>query len=496
MTNWHASPQAAAQELLRRRQARAGLVAFTQYTYPQYRPDPVHHLIGATLDRVVAGEIRRLMIFAPPQHGKSELASVRLPPYWLGRRPDDPIIITSYGAELAEGKSRQARDIVKGDEYRALFGSLRTGEIESVQVRPDVQAVQRWQLLPPHRGRVLAVGVSGPVTGQGALLGVIDDPHKDWEEAQSLTERNRVWNWFRGTFRTRIWEGGAIVLIMTRWHEDDLAGRLLAEQPGLWTVLRLPALAESQDERDENNRRMGLPIGEPDPLGRNAGEALSPGRFGAAELQSIRREVGTLVFSAEYQGSPRVPEGNRFKRQMFPIVQAAPVQAERVRYWDLAAGTSNSAKRTAGILIARTRDGEIYIEDAVVGKWSPHPRNQIIAQTAETDRQKYGNRVRIVIEQEPGSSGVDTIDELIRLLAAYPVAGDKATGDKDVRLEPFAAQAEAGNVHLVAGLWNGLYIDEMCAVPNGFYRDQADATAGGYNQVAKKREEKKVARVG
>lgn len=440
--------------------------------------------MAAHLDRVVAGEIRRLMIFAPPQHGKSELTSVRLPAYWLGRRPNDPIIITSYGATLAEAKSRQARDIVESAEYRALFGTLRAGEIESVQVRPDSRAVQRWQVMAPNRGRVIAVGVGGPVTGHGALLGIIDDPHENWEEAQSATMRNRVWEWYRGTFRTRIWEGGAIVLIMTRWHEDDLAGKLLKEQPGQWTVLRLPALAESQEERDTNDRLMGLREGAPDPLGRAAGEALAPARFSAVELRSIQRDVGSMVFGAEYQGSPRAAEGNLIKRHWLRIVNHAPVATPyRVRYWDKAASVSKSAKFSAGVRLALTLDGRVIIEDVVHGQWTTNERRRVMQQTAQLDAQLFNNGVFIFIEQEPGSSGVDSVQDEIALLAGHPVFADKATGDKDVRLMPFIAQAEALNVVLLAGAWNQAYIDEMVVVPNGTYRDQVDATAGAYNRA-------------
>ena len=424
------------------------------------------------------------MVFAPPQHGKSELTSVRLPAYWMGRRPNDPIIVTSYGAELAEGKSRQARDIVESQEYRALFGDLRAGEIESVQVRPDSRAVQRWQLMPPHRGRMLAVGVGGPVTGHGARLGIIDDPHANWEEAQSETLRRRVWEWYRGTFRTRIWEGGAIVLIMTRWHEADLAGMLLKEQPGQWTVLRLPAIAETQEERDENNRHMGMPPGEKEPLGRAPGAALSPQRFSAPELGRIRRDVGSVVFASEYQGGPRATEGNLIKRAMLRIVNHAPPATPwRVRYWDKAVSTKKGAKFTAGVRLAITLDGRVIIEDVVRGQWTTNDRRTIMHQTAQLDAQAFGNGVFIFIEQEPGSSGVDSVQDEIRLLAGFPIFADKATGDKDVRLMPFIAQAEALNVMLLNGSWNQDYIDELVVVPNGTYRDQVDATAGAYNRA-------------
>lgn len=468
----------AAGRLLARRNARAGLLDFTQYTYPQYVADPVHALIASTLDRVVAGELTRLMIFAPPQHGKSELTSVRLPAFWLGQRPDDPVILTSYGATLAESKSRQVRDILIGDEFRALFGDLAPVD-EPVQLRPDSRAVARWQLAG-HRGAMLAVGVGGPVTGHGAQLGIIDDPFENWEQASSQTHRDRVWDWYRGTFRTRIWEGGAIVLIMTRWHEDDLAGRLLREQGDEWHVLRLPALAETQEERDYNDRRMGLVQGGVDPLGREPGEALAPRRYSATEMALIRRDVGSLVFAAEYQGAPTAAEGTLVKRAWLPIVQAIPAAVlGRVRYWDKAASTAASAKFTAGVRVSYGADGIIYVEDVKRGQWSTGERRAVMRQTAQMD----GIEVVIGVEQEPGSSGLDSVQDDIRLLAGFAAFADRPSGDKDTRLLPFAAQAEAGNVRLLAGAWNEAFIDELTAIPNGRYRDQADAVAAGFNRL-------------
>src|SRR5262249_8361123 len=161
----------AAAELLCRRKSRQSLEAFTTFTYPSYLVEPAHALIASALDAVVRGEIRRLMIFAPPQHGKSELASVRLPAYWLGRRPADPVILSSYAASRAESKSRQSRQIVESQEFRRLFSGVST--------RRDSRAVDHWEL-DGHKGGMLAVGVGGPITGHGAGLGIIDDPVENW----------------------------------------------------------------------------------------------------------------------------------------------------------------------------------------------------------------------------------------------------------------------------------------------------------------------------
>ena len=452
--------------------ARRRLLDFTRHTFPQYRAENVHETIASLLDEVLADRYRRLMIFAPPQHGKSELVSVRLPAFWLARRPDDPVIVTSYAASLAYTKSRQARNVVESTEFANLFPRIATD--------PASRAVDRWQLKPPLRGSLLAAGVGGPITGHGAMLAIIDDPFENWEQAQSQTIRDNVWDWYRGTFRTRVWEEGAIILIMTRWHEDDLAGRLLQQQSDQWTVLRLPALGETQEERDARNHKMNLPLGLPDPLGRQPGEALSPGRFSRTALDLIRLDVGSMVWSAEYQNAPTLAEGNRFKRHWFPLIDAAPAQAiARVRYWDKAASKSASAKRTAGVRLAKLLDGRYLVEDVVCGQWSTGERRTVMRQTAQLD----GEAVAQWIEQEPGSSGLDSVSDEIRLLEGFPVFPDRPTGDKDTRLEPFAAQAEAGNVLLLRAHWNGAYIDELCSIPSGAYRDQSDATSGAFNKI-------------
>jgi predicted phage terminase large subunit-like protein len=469
--------QAAASELLRRRKARASLLDFTSYTFPGYRAEPVHALIASTLDRVVSGEITRLMIFAPPQNGKSELASVRLPAYWLSRRPDDPVILSSYAASLAEAKSRQARQVVESPEYALLFPGTAT--------RRDSRSVSHWEL-DGHRGGMLAAGVGGPVTGHGALLGIIDDPHQNWQEAQSEVVRETVWEWFRSTFRTRIWERGAIVLIMTRWHEDDLAGRLLRDQPGEWTVLRLPAIAETQADRDAGDTLLGLPIGHADPLGRQPGEPLCPARFSLDALEALRRDVGSLAWAGQYQGVPRQPEGNRFKRSWFVVVDAAPYRAVRTRYWDKAA-TEGQGDFTAGVLMARGSDGVFYIEDVQRGQWSPAQRDAVMLATARRDALRYSNSVQIVVEQEPGSGGRESAMSSIKLLVGHPVKAHKVTGSKEVRAEPFASQAEGGNIRIVRAPWNAAFLDEVAAFPNGAHDDQLDAAAGAFNWLGVRR---------
>lgn len=595
---------------IKRELASRSLISYIHQTFPAYKADPVHFLISDYLTKVVEGKINRLMIFAPPQHGKpldvetkvmlwdysykrlgdiqvgdkvithkgrprevlavfeqnslptilimtysgrnvvssyehpfltnegwiqagnldvvnsalkyvsvtdkvefiddpvvfihefgmrpcrcltieedetftandfvvhnSEAVSIRLPTYWLGRRPDDPIILSSYAASLALTKSREARRLVESEEYLKIFPNIDTNHAS--------RAVQRWELGINHKGYMLACGVGGPITGHGAMLGIIDDPFENWAAAQSPTIRAHIWDWYRGTFRTRIWEHGAIVIIMTRWHQDDLCGMLLQSQPGDWNVLRLPAVAETQEERDTNNQYLGLPLGEKDPLNRQPGDPLCPSRFSKEALDLIKRDVGSMAWAAEYQGVPRPAEGNRLKRHWFEIVPSVPAEAGyHVRFWDKASSDKKSADYTVGLLMS-WHDGTFYIEDVVRGRWTPGERRAIMRQTAEMDYTMHNENVIICIEAEGGSSGKDAVHDERRFLAGFAVRSQRPTGSKEVRAEPFAAQAEGGNIKLLKGAWNFDYLEEITSFPNGTHDDQVDASSGAFSKVVK-----------
>ncbi len=460
--------------------ARKHLLSYTQYTFPGYVAEPAHALIAQYLDAVVEGRIQRLMIFCAPQHGKTELTTVRLPGFWLGRRPDDPVCIVTYGAELAEPKSRQCREIVEGPEYARLF--------PDIQVNPQARAMAHWELLG-HRGFVHAVGVGGPITGHGVMLAIVDDPHKDYEAAMSKLQRDAVKDYYQNTLRTRVWENGAIVIINTRWSEDDLCGWLLREQPGEWEVLRLPALAETQAERDFRADRLGLPVGEPDPLGREPGEPLCPQRFSREALLRFQDDMSSLGWNAQYQGFPTAAEGDMFKRDGFRIIEKVPLNCTRLRYWDKA-GTAAGGDYSVGVLMAYEEATQmIYIEDVVRGQWSATERENQIATAAQLDRRKYGNHPRhepsIMIEQEPGSAGKESADNTIRHLTrlGFGVRAERPSGEKVVRARPYADWVGRFGVQLQRAAWNKAYVDELIACPAGTYWDQIDASSGAFNNL-------------
>lgn len=245
------------------------------------------------------------MIFMPPRHGKSELASKRFPAWCLGKDPKRQIIAASYNSDLASDFGRNVRNIVAEPEFGHVF--------PTVSLAPDSQAANRMNT--NHGGAYVAAGVGTAVTGRGAHIALIDDPFKDREEADSERRRDLVWVWYRSTLYTRLMPGGAVVLIQTRWHEDDLAGRLLAEQSAQWEVLELPAVNE-------------------------ADQALWPEWYDRATLDRIKDTIGPREWSALYQQQPQPDEGTFFQRDWFKEWEELPT----LRYY----GTSDYAVTDGG----------------------------------------------------------------------------------------------------------------------------------------------------
>lgn len=418
-------------------------------------------LIRQHLGRVTQGEIDRLMIFVHPRVGKSEMTTIRYPVWRLEKDLELKVIIGAYNQTLANKFSRKAKRIA---ESRFALAA-------------DRQAVEDWET--SKGGGVRAVGVGAGVTGQGGDLIVIDDPIKNREEANSETYRNKVWDWYTDDLYTRLEPGGAIILIMTRWHEDDLAGRIMqSEDADKWTVIRIPANAETQQEQDGYHKKIGLSVGEPDPLGRSPGQATCPERYDESKLARIKAVLGNSYY-ALYQQRPTAPEGNMFKRSWFEIVSEVPESiTKRVRYWDNA-GTQDGGAYTCGVLMSLSEDGIYYIEDVVRGQWSAGEREKVKRQTAEMD----GKEVHIYTEQEPGSGGKESAENTIRNLAGFRAYADRVTGDKVTRAEPLAAQCEGGNVKLKKATWNAGYIERLTAFPSGTYKDDTDASSGAFNKL-------------
>ena len=401
------------------------------------------------LAQITSGELRRLMLFIPPRHGKSEMVTIRYPVYRLEQDPTLRVIIGAYNQTLAEKFSRKARKIAR----------------ERIAISDERRAAEDWETIAG--GGVRAVGVGAGITGQGGNLIIIDDPVKSRKEANSKVYRDAVYDWYTDDLYTRLEPNAAIILILTRWHEDDLAGRILASDDGPnWTVISLPAEAEQSD-----------------PLGRQPGEALNPARYPVPELNKIRT-VLKRSYQALYQQRPVEQEGDTFKRSWFPLVKASDLPGAWhgiVRYWDRAA-TAGDGDYTAGVLMARFNQ-DYYVLDVVRGQWSTGERDKRIRETAETDRRSWGHVVTWV-EQEPGSSGVDAARAFVTLLSGFHVQVDKVTGDKKLRAEPFSSQAEYGFVRVLRAPWYEDWIDELTSFPAGAHDDQVDATSGAFGKLA------------
>lgn len=451
--------------------------AYARVIQPGYEAAPVHWAIGDALRRATQPDAtdqeRRIMIFMPPQNGKSQLVSVDFPAWYLGNFPDNSVMALSYGSQLATDFGLEARNQIRSNVYRAIF--------PGVTVSPESSARARWAIAG-RRGLYRASGIRGTITGRGADVLLIDDPIADVIAAYSADNRQLLWDWYTGTVYTRLRPGAILIVIQTRWHEDDLAGRLLeaAERGGeyadRWTVLRFPALAEPDD-----------------PLGRVEGEALLPNRYPVDALRRIQSVTGTEMWEALYMQRPQPDEGTRFQRGWFNTIAAAPGHLEWVRYWDLAQtdeqaaqAKNRAASYTASVAVALDLDGKLYIRDAIRGRWEwPDARAKMI-ETFQIEKES----TRQAVEQ--AMHGKTALQEFQRMpeIAGVPFMGITVDRSKLIRAMTWQGRAANGDVHLVrnvtpglAGLvepdWIDTFLDEVATFPLGRFDDQVDSVSGG-----------------
>ena len=413
--------------------ARRSLLRFTEYTNPQYQRARHHELIAQRLEAVERGEIDRLMIFMPPRHGKSELASKRFPAWCLGRQPTRQIIAASYNSDLANDFGRSVRNIVAEPEFGQVF--------PGVSLATDSAAANRMNT--NRGGAYVAAGVGTAVTGRGAHIALIDDPFKDREEADSERRRELVWDWYRSTLYTRLMPGGAIVLIQTRWHEDDLAGRLLEQERDQWEVLELPAL--------------------------DNGKALWPEWYDEAALERIRNTIGPREWSALYQQQPQPDEGTFFKREWFDGGHSQPSGLRFYGSSDYAV-TDGGGDYTVHRIWGIDAHGDLYRVDGWRG------------QTASD--QWIERKLDLIAKYKPlawfGEGGViqKAVEPMLRRrmrersvycrLEWLPSVADKPT-----RARSFQAMAATGRVHFEAGA----DLSEFLVFPAGKHDDEVDTAS-------------------
>ena len=403
---------------------------------------PHQNLIYRHLARVTSGEVKRLMIFMPPRHSKSETVTVRYTAWRMIREPGMNVILGSYNQRLANRFSRKIRRLA--DEYTELS--------------KDRKAVDEWEM--KAGGTLCAVGVGSGVTGYGASLIVIDDPVKSRAEAESRAYRENTWDWFNDDIYTRLEPGASIILIQTRWNEDDLAGRLLKEMKDggeRWEVLSLPAIAEESDA-----------------LNRKEGAALCPDRFNIEELMRIKKKLGEYTFTSLYKQRPVPREGGLFKRSWFTrIAENAPEGLRWFRGYDLAASTRTSADYTASFRCAIDREsGDLYIADGFRARVEgPEQRQYIVGRMREEKNTVHGI--------EAALHGKVFVQELRRevALAGVPLRAVDPDGDKYTRALAWANRAAEKKVVLVRGPWIAEFLEEVTRFPDGRHDDQVDAVS-------------------
>jgi len=409
-------------------------------------PPHIQALSKAVRDTINGVEgVRNLMVSMPPRHGKSEFCSKYLPSWFLGTNPDKRVILASYEAKFASSWGRKARNLF--EEFGDVFG---------VEVAKAPSSADQWDIAH-NSGGMMTAGVGGAITGKGAHLLIVDDPHKNAEEANSKTIRDSIWDWWQSTAYTRLEPDGAAIVMQTRWHEDDLCGRLLkdASQNGIkWRVLVLPAINDQ-------------------------GEALWPERFSSERLTQIKSAIGEYHWSALYQQGPTAREGSLFRVSQLEIIDAAPAGLREVRAWDIAA-TAGDGDYTVGLKMGADSEGRYFVLDVTRGQWGTDDRDATIRQTAESDGRSITHR----LPEDPGAAGKSQALAFSRLLTGFTFQIERVTGDKVTRADPFSSQVNAGNVKLVRGLWNRDFIEELRQFPRGGHDDQVDAASDAFNFLA------------
>jgi predicted phage terminase large subunit-like protein len=434
------------------------------------------------LEMVTTEKTKRLMIFMPPRHSKSETVTVRYTAWRIFREPGSNIILGCYNQRLANRFSRKIRRLV-GNE---------------IALSKERKAADEWETI--DGGSLCAVGVGAGVTGYGANLIVIDDPVKNRSEAESKAYRENTWDWFNDDIYTRLEPNAAVILIQTRWHEDDLAGRLINESKNggeQWEVVSLPAIAGGNaavPAAVSGASRSRLRAGRPqdsrqdagvtiDPLGRAPGEALCPDRYDVSALRRIEKKLGSYSFAALYQQNPVPLEGGIFKRAWFSrLVEKAPEDLKWFRGYDLAVSTRTTADHTSSVRCGMDAQGNIYIADGFRARIEyPEQRRYVIERMQEEKDTSHG--------VESALHGQALVQDILREAKLFRVAlrAIRTDTDKVTRSLLWAAKAEAGKVILVRGPWIEDFIEEVCSFPNGAHDDQIDAMSLAFRMMTERK---------
>lgn len=465
-----------ARERLKKLARRGKILAFTKYTYPEYEINWHHQLLAQKLNKFLKKEIKRLMVFMPPRHGKSEKTSRRLPALIHGLFPNDEILLASYNGSLASDMIVDVQRILDSQYFKDIFPhvSITSENANSSYARTKTEHEivpfidPETNALFPYKGSMKASGVGGTFTGLGGNWVLIDDPFKNREDADSLAYRNMVHKWYQSTIRTRLEKNGSIILTMTRWHDDDLAGRLLKEakenpKADQWEVLSLPAIKDNELNAD-------------DP--RQLGEALWPNKYDIADLESTKATIGSREWSALYMQTPVNEGGNLVKDSWFKYYTVKPEKFDvMIQSWDFAVKDKATSDFTVGQVWGKIGPDK-YLLDQVRGRFDfPTACQKVLELSA-----KYPNcRKKLIEAKANGPAIIQTLRKHISGLVEVEPRGDKVA-----RMHAVSPEFESGHIYLPDKSicpWIGDYLSETKAFPTGTHDDQVDATTQAIDEL-------------
>lgn len=451
----------ARKELARRALARKHLLPYVRYQNPSYQAGWVHKDICRRLERfsrqVAEQKSPRLMLFMPPRHGKSLLASQNFPAWHLGNYPKHDIITASYSASLATDFSKKIRAQLQDKRYGQIFPKQ--------GLDAENRNAEGW--MTRAGGMFVPAGVGGPITGRGAHILTIDDPVKNREEAESATTRASIKDWYTSTAYTRLAPGGGILIILTRWHDDDLAGWLLEQeangQGDSWEVIRYPAIA-TEDEAF-----------------RQEGEPLHPDRYPIEALTRIKNAVGVRDWQALYQQDPVAEDGDFFKAPDFRYYTPAerPNLDDLTVYaaWDFAIGTKEHNDFTVGIVVGIDRALNVWVLDMYRGRWGSLEIIDQMFACYDRWRPAIMGAERGQIEMALGPL-INEQKRQRRKMAMRIEPLKPGKRDKQVRASPIRGLIEMHRVHFPRSApWFDDLVAEMLRFPNGKHDDQVDSLA-------------------
>lgn len=443
--------------------SRRNLSDFTNYTKPDFIEGWFNRIIAKELQQfyfdVMAGKQPRLIIQAPPRSGKSELFSRRFPAWAFGQNPNLQIIAASYSTDLASRMNRDVQRIIDSEKYQGVFPetTLNGKNIATVSGQP-LRNSEIFEIVG-HAGAYRSAGVGAGITGMGADIGIIDDPVKDAKEANSQTIRDAVWDWYTTTFYTRLSPKSGILLGMTRWHEDDLAGRLLREMANdgdQWRIVSFPAIAEEDEEF------------------RLEGEALHPERYDLERLTKIKKAVGSQAWNALYQQRPSSKGGDIIKGAWFKRYSVLPRMKRIIITADTAQKTKQHNDYSVLLVAGVGHDGGVYALDLIRGKWEAPELEQKVSDVWNKYK-SFGVHKVYVEDKSSGTSLIQNIQRKQRI----PIEGVQVDTDKYTRVLGIQGYIESGYIYLPNDAeWIEDFIKEceaFTATDSHKHDDQVDA---------------------